>query len=178
MAKLGGPRNAFGQPGIAPRWTHGDKDGVGTAYAASSRVWFTLWNGILTEVYYPTADRPQIRDLQLLVTDGKSIFGLHSMQGVLTCMDVETGKVKWRGEREGPGQLLLADGLLLVVNGDLGEVALFETDPATCNELARQPLLNDKTWNTPALGGRSIVCAQSSEDRMHEATAAVVAEFR
>ena len=60
MAKLGGPREAFGQPGIAPRWTHGDKDGVGTAYAASGRVWFTIWNGILTEVYYPTADRPQI----------------------------------------------------------------------------------------------------------------------
>src|SRR5437870_2794112 len=74
MAKLGGPREAFGQPGIAPRWTHGDKDGVGTAYAASSRVWFTIWNGILTEVYYPTADRPQIRDLQLLVTDGSSFF--------------------------------------------------------------------------------------------------------
>src|SRR6202167_141471 len=65
---------AFGWPGIKPRWTHGGKDGVGTAYAASSRVWFTLWNGILTEVYYPTVDRPQIRDLQYLITDGKSFF--------------------------------------------------------------------------------------------------------
>src|SRR4051794_20422269 len=74
MAKLGGPKNAFGQPGIEPRWTHGDKDGVGTAYAASSRVWFTIWNGILTEVYYPTADRPQIRDQQLLITDGHTFF--------------------------------------------------------------------------------------------------------
>lgn len=67
-------KNAFGHPGIAPRWTHGDKDGVGTAYAASSQVWFTLWNGIITEVYYPTVDRPQIRDLQYLITDGKSFF--------------------------------------------------------------------------------------------------------
>ena len=25
---------AFGRPGIEPRWTHGDKDGVGTAYSA------------------------------------------------------------------------------------------------------------------------------------------------
>jgi len=45
---------------------------VGTAYAASSRIWFTLWNGVITEVYYPTVDHPQIRDLQYLVTDGKS----------------------------------------------------------------------------------------------------------
>src|SRR5580658_10431934 len=65
---------AFGAPGIEPRWTHGGKDGVGTAYAASSRVWFTLWKGIVTEVYYPTVDRPQLRDLQYLITDGKSFF--------------------------------------------------------------------------------------------------------
>jgi len=50
--------------GHEPRWTHGAKDGVGTAYAASSRIWFTFWNGIVTEVYYPTVDRPQLRDLQ------------------------------------------------------------------------------------------------------------------
>lgn len=67
-------REAFGRPGIEPRWTHGGKDGVGTAYAASSRVWFTFWNGIITEVYYPTVDRPQLRDLQYLITDGKSFF--------------------------------------------------------------------------------------------------------
>ena len=69
-----GPRDAFGQPGIEPRWTHGGKDGVGTAYSASARVWFTVWNGILTEVYYPTVDRPQLRDFQLLITDGRSFF--------------------------------------------------------------------------------------------------------
>ena len=65
---------AFGWPGIEPKWTHGGKDGVGTAYAASSRIWFTLWNGIITEVYYPTVDHPQIRDLQYLITDGKTFF--------------------------------------------------------------------------------------------------------
>jgi len=47
---------------------------VGTAYAASSRIWFTLWNGIITEIYYPTVDRPQLRDLQYLITDGKTFF--------------------------------------------------------------------------------------------------------
>ena len=59
---------------MEPKWTHGGKDGVGTAYAASSRIWFTVWNGIITEVYYPTVDHPQIRDLQYLITDGKTFF--------------------------------------------------------------------------------------------------------
>ncbi len=68
------PSVAFGGPGIEPRWTNGAKEGVGTAYAASCRVWFTLWNGALTEVYYPTIDLPQTRDLQFLFTDGETFF--------------------------------------------------------------------------------------------------------
>ena len=72
--KPGNEDGAFGRPGIEPRWTHGDKDGVGTPYSAASRIWFTLWNGVMTEVYYPTVDHPQIRDLQFLITDGKTFF--------------------------------------------------------------------------------------------------------
>lgn len=74
MTIIRGSNEAFGKPGIEPRWTQGNKDGAGTAYSADSRVWFTLWNGVVTEVYYPTIDRPQIRDLQYLVTDGESFF--------------------------------------------------------------------------------------------------------
>jgi len=74
MVKFRGQSEAFGSPGIAPRWTHANKDGVGTAYFTSSRVWFTVWNGVVTEVYYPTVDRPQIRDLQYLITDSQSFF--------------------------------------------------------------------------------------------------------
>ncbi|MGA2599909.1 MAG: hypothetical protein ABSH09_23305 [Bryobacteraceae bacterium] len=46
MAKIRGDNHAFGWPGLEPRWTHGDKDGIGTAYSAASRIWFTVWNGI------------------------------------------------------------------------------------------------------------------------------------
>jgi glucoamylase len=31
-----------------------------------------MWNGIVTEVYYPTVDRPQLRDWQYLISDGTS----------------------------------------------------------------------------------------------------------
>jgi len=43
--------SAFGHPGIEPRWTRSGKDGVGTAYSASSRVWYSLSSGILNEIY-------------------------------------------------------------------------------------------------------------------------------
>jgi glucoamylase len=63
---------AFGAPGMEPRWTSSVKDAVGTAYSASSRIWFTVSHGILNEIYHPTIDHPQTRDMELLVTDGSS----------------------------------------------------------------------------------------------------------
>ena len=63
---------AFGTPGMEPRWTSSVKDAVGTAYSASSRVWFTTSHGILNEIYHPTIDRAQVRDMEFLVTDGET----------------------------------------------------------------------------------------------------------
>ena len=64
--------SAPGHPGIPPRWTSSTKVGIGTAYSASSRVWFTLSHGIVNEIYYPLVDSPNTRDLQLLITDGET----------------------------------------------------------------------------------------------------------
>ena len=61
---------AFGAPGAEPRWTSARKDAVGMAYSAASRIWYTISHGILNEIYYPTIDRPQTRDMQFLLTDG------------------------------------------------------------------------------------------------------------
>src|ERR1700683_4382875 len=65
---------AFGGPGVPPRWTSSQKDAVVTAYSASSRVWFTVSHGTLNEVYFPTIDRPQMRDMELLFTDETTFF--------------------------------------------------------------------------------------------------------
>src|ERR1035441_4716201 len=73
-SEMAGSNPAPGGPGIPPRWTRGAKDAVGTAYSSSSRVWYTVANGVITEVYYPTIDTPQVRDIQYLVTDGETFF--------------------------------------------------------------------------------------------------------
>src|SRR6202012_3054641 len=41
-------------------------------YPASSRIWYTVSHGILNEIYYPTIDKPQTRDMEFLLTDGES----------------------------------------------------------------------------------------------------------
>lgn len=65
---------APGWPGAPPRWTSSAKSGVGTAFNAASRVWFTLGQGVVTEVYFPRVDVACTRDLVLVVTDGHDVF--------------------------------------------------------------------------------------------------------
>ncbi len=69
---IDGQGQAFGAPGAEPRWTSSRKDAVGMAYSAASRIWYTISHGILNEIYYPTIDRPQTRDMQFLLTDGET----------------------------------------------------------------------------------------------------------
>ncbi len=74
---------------MGPRWTRGAKDAAGTAYSTESKVWYTLAAGCVTEVYYPTIDSPQIRDLQFLATDGETFFhdGRRGFAHEIACVD-------------------------------------------------------------------------------------------
>ncbi|MDB5107525.1 MAG: glycoside hydrolase 15-related, partial [Candidatus Binatus sp.] len=74
MATILTKPEATGGPGIQPRWTRSAKDTVGTAYSSVSRVWFTTSAGVLNEIYFPTIDQPQVRDLQFLISDGETFF--------------------------------------------------------------------------------------------------------
>jgi glucoamylase len=69
------------------KWTRGNKEAVGTSMG-SSPIWFTLGAGVISEVYYPTVDTPQIRDLQFLVTDGRTFFhdGRRDFTATYTCL--------------------------------------------------------------------------------------------
>lgn len=61
-------------PGSMPTWTSGAKEGIGTATAVESKVWFTLEDGIMTEVYYPRLDTADVRTLEFAVSDGATTW--------------------------------------------------------------------------------------------------------
>ncbi|MEP9381831.1 glucan 1,4-alpha-glucosidase [Nocardioides sp. KR10-350] len=63
---------APGAPGASSTWTTGAKDGIGTSTTTSSKVWFSLTQGVLSEVYYPRVDVADSQGLQLVVTDGRT----------------------------------------------------------------------------------------------------------
>jgi len=54
-------------------WATAAKNGFGTSVSLSSKVWFTLANGVMTEVFYPTVDLPNVQTLQLYVDTGGRI---------------------------------------------------------------------------------------------------------
>ena len=66
------PPDAPGAPGAPATWTTGDKEGIGTSTTTGSPVWFTLTDGTLSEIYYPSADTPNSRSLEFVVTDGRT----------------------------------------------------------------------------------------------------------
>jgi len=56
-----------------PTWANAAKDMVGTSLG-SSRLWFTVAEGIVTEVYYPRIDIPQIKDMGFIVADDQGFW--------------------------------------------------------------------------------------------------------
>ena len=72
--------------------------------------------------------------------------------GIFCCLDVGTGKRRWKDGRYGHGQvLLLADQALLLVAAENGEVVLLAADPERHRELGRFQAIDGKTWNHPVI---------------------------
>jgi len=83
------------------------------------------------------------------------LYGLD--EGILTCLDANTGVRRWKDGRYGYGQMLLASGHLVILGGE-GDLALVQATPERHVELARFPALKGKTWNHPTIaGGRLFV---------------------
>src|SRR5579862_5715720 len=63
---------APGAPGSMSYFDLARKDCVGTARNTTSKVWFTVADGVLSDTYWPTIDATNVNTLQYLVTDGHS----------------------------------------------------------------------------------------------------------
>jgi glucoamylase len=54
------------------------KDCVGTARNTTSRVWFTVADGVLSDTYWPNVDATNVHTLQYVVTDGSTFTDLQT----------------------------------------------------------------------------------------------------
>jgi outer membrane protein assembly factor BamB len=88
------------------------------------------------------------------------VYGLD--EGILTCLDVNTGDRKWKGGRYGYGQVIVASGHLIVTS-DAGELALVKASPDAYTEVARFTALQGKTWNYPAIADGRLLVRNANE---------------
>jgi len=75
---------APGGPGALSYFDLARKDCLGTARNTTSKVWFTLANGVLSDVYYPTIDNTNVNTLQYVVTDGSTFTDLQTRDTTYT----------------------------------------------------------------------------------------------
>ena len=69
---------APGAPGAPSYFDLARKDCVGTAADRGSKVWYTVADGVLSDVYEPTIDNTDVSTLQYIVTDGATFTDLQT----------------------------------------------------------------------------------------------------
>jgi glucoamylase len=78
MASAAQAATAPGTPGAPSYFDLARKDCVGTARNTTSRVWFTVADGVLSDVYWPNVDATNVHTLQYVVTDGSTFTDLQT----------------------------------------------------------------------------------------------------
>jgi outer membrane protein assembly factor BamB len=104
-----------------------------------------------------------------LLRDG-FVYGLDDV--LLECLELETGRVKWKKRREpvfGHGQIMLIGNTILVLS-ETGELALVEANPDEYHELASLQALDSSnvTWNNPAFAPPYLLLRNAREAACYE----------
>lgn len=106
----------------------------------------------------PTTKWANSRVLQTKFTNvtviGGNIYGLSD--GILECVDPNTGQRRWKRGRYGHGQIL-GVGELILIQAEDGRVALVRADPDQHVELGQFQALEGKTWNNLCLYGKMLL---------------------
>src|SRR6266496_2288299 len=83
-------------PGALSHFDLARKDCLGTARNTTSKVWFTIANGVLSDVYYPTVDNTNVETLQYIVTDGATFTDLQTRDMAYTVQALDPGGMECR----------------------------------------------------------------------------------
>ena len=76
-------------PGAVSHFDLARKDCLGTARNTTSKVWYTVAGGVLSDVYYPTIDNTNVETLQYVVTDGSTFTDLQTRDMTYTVKSLD-----------------------------------------------------------------------------------------
>lgn len=151
-----------GYRALQPQVIDGDKLLIASGLGTGTRLVKLLeQEGQLTgeEVWTSRDLKPDFNDV--LVHKG-FIYGFDNK--IFTCIDMQTGKRRWKGGHYEKGQaLLLADSDLIVVVSERGQLVLLRAGSEKLEELATIPAMNAKTWNHPIVVGDKLYLRNAEE---------------
>jgi glucan 1,4-alpha-glucosidase len=84
---------ATGAPGALSHFDLARKDCLGTARNTTSKIWYTVAGGVLSDVYAPTIDTTQVETMQFIVTDGATFTDLQARDTTYAVSADPTGMV-------------------------------------------------------------------------------------
>jgi glucoamylase len=83
-------------PGALSHFDLARKDCLGTARNRTSKTWYTVANGVLSDVYYPTIDNTNVETLQYVVTDGSTFTDLQTRDMTYTVRALDRSGMECR----------------------------------------------------------------------------------
>lgn len=135
--------------------------GVGSAKIA---VEFDGNTWSIKELWKSPKFRPKFNDFVL--KDGY-LYGLDD--SILTCVDIATGKPKWKKGRYGYGQLQLVDDVLLILS-EQGELVQVAATPDGHREITKFTALDPITWNHFAIAHGKLLVRNGHQAACFELT--------
>lgn len=135
---------------------------VTKGYGIGGRLWEVTLNdsgGWKTKSVWAKAAVLKTKFTSAVVLDG---FAYALSDGILECVEVESGKRMWKRGRYRQGQLLLV-GEHLLITSEGGEVVLVDGTPDQFNERGRFQVIGDVSWNTAAISGDRLLMRNADE---------------
>ena len=83
-------------PGALSHFDLARKDCLGTARNTTSKVWYTVAGGVLSDVYFPTVDNTNVETLQYVVTDGSTFTDLQTRDMTYKVRALDPGGMECR----------------------------------------------------------------------------------
>ncbi len=160
------PEDGAASPNVAqPVLIEGDKLLLTKGYGVGATLWQVKLDGDQWTIE-PLWKNNNLKTkmTSAVVHDGHA-YGLD--EGTLCCLELATGKRKWKRTRYGHGQVLLA-GDLLLVQSENGEIALVEPSPEQFMELSRHFVVSGQSWNYPVLIGNRLLVRSEQEVACYE----------
>ena len=170
-------------PGAPSNWTPSNNTILGTAANNTSQVWFTGYNGIIGEVFYPTADMPNTTDLQFLIGDSAhtwadeekvdttsqvQLFDNHSLAWTVT-NTAKNGKYRVTKTiyTDPARNSLIQNVTFTALSGNISNFLLYALYNPTMHDAG-----NNNSSSTQSLGGRTMLVSTDSSGNFASALAA------